>query len=415
MNERWSLMESIGIIAEYNPFHNGHLHQITEAKKKSKIDYTICIMSGNFTQRGEPALFSKWTRAAMAVNSGVDLVIELPCVFTVRSAQDFARGGIRLLSSLNIRHISFGSENADLSLLEKVSAASLDPAITEELHTNLKSGQSYAAALSDAISKTHSIPATILSQPNTILAVEYLNAIKIFKTKQKVLPIERTALHHSDSILGKLASAGSIRKELYSSAPNFSLIEQSIPLQTYQTVKAFYPTLPSMDLLSTTILALLRKIKQPELKNITGISEGLEYKLAKAALQSRNLTELLALTKSKRYPMSRLQRLVFHCLLGTTKQSIANFDQSGPLYARVLAFNTKGREILHEFKRTARIPIITKTTDFLDSTKRSQSQLSPLESMLAIDTYATDLYALCFSPAQIGGLDFLTSPMYIKQ
>ncbi|SEJ07669.1 Predicted nucleotidyltransferase [Propionispira arboris] len=412
-------MESIGIIAEYNPFHNGHLHQITEAKKKSKLDYTICIMSGNFTQRGEPALFSKWTRAAMAVNSGVDLVIELPCVFTVRSAQDFARGGIRLLNSLNIRYISFGSEHADLSLLEKVSSASLDPAITEELHTNLKSGQSYAAALSTAISKTHSIPAAILSQPNTILAVEYLNAIKIFKTKQKILPIERAAApYHSGIISGDLASAGAIRKELYSSSPNFSLIKQSVPLETYQTIETFCQNsaaLPSMDLLSTSILALLRKIKQPELKNITGISEGLEYKIAKAALQSRDLTELLALTKSKRYPMSRLHRLVLHCLLGTTKQSIAAFDQSGPLYARVLAFNMKGREILHELKRTASIPIITKTTNFLDSTKRSHSQLSLLESMLAIDTYATDLYALCFSPAQIGGLDFLTSPMYIKR
>ena len=412
-------MESIGIIAEYNPFHNGHLHQITEAKKKSSIDYTICIMSGNFTQRGEPALFDKWTRAAMAVKSGVDLVIELPCVFTVRSAQDFARGGIRLLNSLNVHHISFGSEHADLSLLEKVSAASLDPAITEELHSNLKSGQSYAAVLSDAISKTHSIPKAILSQPNTILAVEYLNAIKIFKTKQKALPIERVlSPHHSEKISGNLASAGAIRKELYNASPNFSLIKQSMPLQSYQTIETLCQNssaLPSINLLSTSILALLRKIKQPDLKNITGVSEGLEYKLAKAALQSRNLTELLTLTKSKRYPMSRLQRLVLHCLLGTTRESIAAFDQSGPLYARVLSFNTKGREILHELKTTATIPIITKTTDFLDSTKRSQSQLSLFESMLAIDTYATDLYALCFSPAQIGGLDFLTSPMYIKQ
>jgi len=412
-------MESIGIIAEYNPFHNGHLHQITEAKKKSKLDYTICIMSGNFTQRGEPALFDKWTRAAMAVKSGVDLVIELPCVFTVRSAQDFARGGIRLLNSLNIHQISFGSEHADLSLLEKVSAASLDPAITEELHTNLKSGQSYAVALSDALSKTHSIPKNILSQPNTILAVEYLNAIKIFKTKQKALPIERFfAPHHSGKISGNLASASAIRKELYNTSPDFSLIKQSVPLQSYQTIETLCQNssaLPSINLLSTSVLALLRKIKQPELKNITGISEGLEYKLIKAALQSRNLTELLTLTKSKRYPMSRLQRLILHCLLGTTKESIAAFDQSGPLYARVLAFNRKGREILYDLKTTASIPIITKTTDFLNSTKRSQSQLSLFESMLAIDTYATDLYALCFSPAQIGGLDFLTSPMYIKQ
>jgi len=193
-------MEAVGIIAEYNPFHNGHLHHLREAKKQSGAEAAVCVMSGNFTQRGEAALLDKWQRAELAVRCGLDLVIELPLVFALRSAQDFARGGVRLLSQLPaVKSLAFGTEHADLQLLHKISAAAQATSTQLLLQENLKLGQPYAAALAHAIERQCGVSENILREPNTILSVEYLNAIKIFQSPLSPLPIERLISHYADS------------------------------------------------------------------------------------------------------------------------------------------------------------------------------------------------------------------------
>jgi len=252
-------MEAVGIIAEYNPFHNGHLHHLLEAKKKSQADASVCVISGNFTQRGETALLNKWKRAELAARCGADLVIELPFVFAVRSAQDFARGGVRLLSQLPaVKSLAFGSEHPDLTLLDKISTTSLSETTKKLLQDNLKTGQTYAAAMVSAVCRQTSIPETILKEPNTILAVEYLNAIKIFSSTLRPLPIKREISHYNDcSIAAPLASAKAIRSELASIVPDENLIRSAVPSIAYACMQTWKSASPGPANLSQLFPALL--------------------------------------------------------------------------------------------------------------------------------------------------------------
>lgn len=408
-----------GIVAEYNPFHNGHLYHLEQSRKFSGINRTICVMSGNFTQRGDAAILDKWARAAIAVQAGVDLVIELPVVFAVRSAQNFALGALRLLDSLGIvKTLCFGAEHANYALLNEAAQISVSAEFKESLRKNLKLGQSYAAALSAALTESNSIPLHILSAPNNILGIEYLKAIQQNSSKIQPIILQRNmANHHDEQISSSIASATAIRNQLKNPLLDFSLLEKVIPACSYQAISSIYTnqsSFPDMHHLNTAILTILRTIKINELSQITGISEGLEYKFLDAALKSKTMYELLVRTKSKRYPLSRLQRILIHCLLGTNKKAIENFDQTGPLYARVLAFNTCGRTMLKELKSTSSIPIITKITDYLNTATRNRDAQTSLKKMLAIDTYATDIYSLCFAENRQGALDFTHSPIYIK-
>lgn len=412
-------MQTVGLISEYNPFHNGHKYHLEEAKRISKNQYTICIMSGNFTQRGDTAIADKWVRATMAVKSGVDLVIELPTVFAVRSAEHFATGSIRLLNALGIvKNLCFGAENADYPLLNKIANASTDPKVINLLHQNLMAGKSYAAAMSNAITTVYDIPAKILSSPNNILATEYIKAINNYALNIRPIPINRIiSNYHDTEISNTIASATAIRTQLQSPSCDIGALKSALPTCSYDILKTLFLTnksFPCLNNLSSILLYRMRTITASDLEKIIGISEGLENKLLNHSSQATNLEKLLILTKTKRYPLSRLQRILIHLMLGTTKETISHFDKAGPLYARILAFNDQGRQIIKELKKTSSIPLINKATNYLNTTKRSTTQLNDLEKMLAIDTYATDIYSLAYSPNHPGGLDFIQSPIYIK-
>ncbi|MDF2564051.1 MAG: hypothetical protein K0Q53_446 [Massilibacillus sp.] len=412
-------MQAIGLISEYNPFHNGHKYHLEEAKRTSKNQNTICIMSGNFTQRGDVMITDKWARATMAVKAGVDLVIELPTVFAVRSAEHFAAGSIRLLNALGVvKEVCFGAENAEYHLLNKIANASTDTAVINLFHENLLAGKSYAAAMSIAIASIYSIPTKILSSPNNILAIEYIKAINKYDLTIVPIPINRIiANYHDTEISNTIASATAIRAHLQSPDCDISALKSAMPTYSYDLLKASFFTnksFPCLNNLSSIFLYRLRTTNANDLEKIIGISEGLENKLINHSSNAINLENLLTLTKTKRYPLSRLQRVLIHSILGTTKETIAHFDKTGPLYARILAFNDRGRQIIKELKKTSSIPLISKTTKFLNTTKRNTKQLNDLEKMLAIDTYATDIYALAYSPNHPGGLDFIHSPIYIK-
>jgi len=412
-------MQAIGLISEYNPFHNGHKYHLEEAKRISKNQSTICIMSGNFTQRGDVTITDKWSRAAMAVNAGVDLVIELPTVFAVRSAQHFATGSLRLLNALGVvKEVCFGAENAEYHLLNKIANASADTTVINLFHENLMAGKNYASAMSSAITSIYNIPTKILSSPNNILAIEYIKAINNYVLNISPLPINRIiSNYHDTEISNTIASATAIRTHLQSPDCDISTLKSALPAYSYNILKTSLLTnknFPCLNNLSSIILYRLRTMNSNELEQIIGISEGLENKLLNHSSQATSLENLLALTKTKRYPFSRLQRILIHLMLGTTKETISHFDKTGPLYARILAFNDQGRQIIKELKKTSSIPLISKTTNYLNSTKRNTAQLNDLEKMLAIDTYATDIYSLAHSPNHAGGLDFIHSPIYIK-
>lgn len=413
-------MKAVGFIVEYNPFHNGHAWHLAKAKELSGCEFSVAVMSGNFVQRGQPALFDKWQRAEMAVQSGVDLVIELPFVFTVRSAQYFAASGIRLLHSLNIiSHVCFGAETNDTGLLQKIAKASEEKDVVALLKQNLKKGLTYAAALSQSIEASYGINGNLLSSPNTILAVEYLRAIAKYAPELIPLPIKRIANdYHDREISGSIASATAVRLALYASGGLTSNAIETIPKATAIIISKLLsaergPSLP--DGLSQFILARLRTANLNWLKNLPEVSEGLENKISECALKAATLTEFFTMVKSKRYPQTRLQRIITHAIIGTTKSEIAYYDQTGPLYARILAFNKNGRQMLKHISAKSSIPLVTKTTHFLNSRERSSLGEDPLKNMLTIDTIASDIYVLTLPASRWhkGGLDFLLPPTYI--
>lgn len=409
----------MGIIAEYNPFHNGHAHHLQEARRRTGILPAICVMSGNFTQRGDATILDKWTRAAIAVKGGVDLALELPAAFAVRSAQDFAEGGVRLLQELRIvSDLSFGAEDDDLALLKKAAALSVSTETIALLRVHLQSGKSYAAALTAAVNASSECLAKLMAKPNNILAIEYLKALQKHQNEIRPISIKRiVAQYHDTKLTNAIASATAIRAALRVPHPDWAALKRTIPALCWplfiaSSTKGSAP--PHIGALESAIFAKLRVTPPRELEQILTISEGLENKLVRAALQSATLDELLDSTKSKRYPQSRLQRTLLHLLLHSQKETFRAFDATGPLYARVLAFNNRGRMLLKEIKSISRIPVITKTTDYLTSAQRGQEDLTPLQNMLAFDTRATDLYGLCFNEKQAGAQDFTRSPIYIN-
>ncbi len=411
-------MQITGIISEYNPFHNGHKYLIEKHLENNPHSHFIAVMSGNFTQRGEAAILNKWQRARLAVAGGIDLVIELPFVFAVRSAQHFAFGGIDLLQKLNcVDSICFGSEHTDKDELLRIARSFHLPEFSLLFQKQIAQGMSYASAVSKSIAKITNINEEILKAPNTILGIEYLKALQQLQAPFNIDIIKRIKAQHNDLNYQKnFASGTAIRHCLYKDNINFDELKQVVPPETFNLLKQIHEQnqLPLEENLFLPLLLKLRLYKFTDIQKIYGVNEGLEYKLLKACANAENQTELLSGLKSKRYPLTKLQRMLLYLMLDLTKQQINEFDNNGALYARVLAFNEKGTQILRCLKKKSSIPIITKTAVYLDSKKRRQENLTALEKMLSIDTYATELYNLCFNPVRYYGEDFTTSPFYEK-
>ena len=413
----------LGIVGEYNPFHNGHLYHLEQSKKMTSSNYTVAIMGGNFTQRGSTSLIDKWSKAEAAIQNGIDLVIELPVLYTTSSAENFADGAIKILDSLKVvDYISFGAETSDVDILNKFADVLYhEPRKYKILLSHeLSKGISYPKARENALMiYLNDIRkcVNVLSSPNNILGIEYLKANLTLEKPLTVNIIQRMKAEHNDlNYQENFASGTAIRHSLYTNNSNFSKLKQVVPDETYFLLQEIHQTqdLPHLDYLFTNLISKLRLAKLDELTKIYGIREGLEYKLLKTANEAINLQDFFQKLKSKRYPLTNLQRLTLYLLLNITKDLIQRFDDTGALYARVLAFNDKGTELLKQMKKNASIPIITKTTSYLDSKKRCQQKLTTFEEMLAIDTYATELYNLCFNPFKPYGRDFTTSPYYFK-
>ncbi len=414
-------MKAVGIIAEYNPFHSGHQWQLNTAKSLSGCPAAVIVMSGQFVQRGEPALFDKWLRAEMAVRSGADLVIELPAVFALRSAQYFAAGGVRLLQALGIiSHLSFGVEDNNLAALKKL-ADLADTANTGSLvRQKLKSGLSYPAALGQVLlTQSQAEPATIAFTPNNILAIEYLRALNRYADAILPCPVKRQhAGYHEVDISAPFASATAIRKSVLENGCVQPTAAAVIPPASKTIIeKALHsgrgPVIAGA--FETALLARLRTMPLSAIAELPDVTEGLQHRIADTALTATGWDELLSAIKCKRYTHTRLQRILLHALLGTTKAAIEEFDHAGPLYARVLAFSEQGKELLRQASQQSTIPLITKTTHFLNSRQRYMAPLTPLQTMLAVDSTASDIYSLGFAnPAlRYGGWDFRQSPVYL--
>ncbi len=412
-------MKVVGIIAEYNPFHNGHAWHLQQAKQITGAEYTVAAISGHFSQRGEPTILNKWQRAELAVKAGVDLIIELPTVYAVRSAQYFAIGGVRLLNSLGIiTHIAFGAENPDLAILMAIAKATDNYQVRQQLKTFMQSGITYAKALEQAIAQFTNIDPTIIFSPNNILAFEYLRAIDNYAQHIIPIPVARYMSNTRDTLIkAEICSSTAIRNTLNFKAQNLNSIAMTIPAEIFPTLAEFLSHTPGVYLqnFSNIILHILRTQPKSHLVNLPDINEGLHNKLKKASLLAYDLESLLINIKSKRYTRTRIQRILIHALLAITRQQVSKFDNCGPQYIRILAFNNRGQKLLQKINSQAAVPIITKTTKYLNSIERENKDMTLLQEMLTIDTRATDVYTLGYASATgIGGLDFRNSPIIIN-
>ena len=403
-----------GIIAEYNPFHNGHLHQINKLREKLGESCTIiaCI-SGGLTQRGELPVLSKWQRGALAVENGVNLVLELPAVFTSRSAQHFAFGGISLFHKLGVvNHLIFSCAHPDLPLLNKIAGFDLAN-YKNELQTKLKEGFSYASAAAELMAQNIGTEAAILHDPNTILAIEYLKAIKQLNSTIQPLAMQRTGSHHNDhKANGQFASGRAIRNMLQKNC----LDELKLVLPS--TTCAMLTKEPSitfdMHQLYPALQLMLMTSSPEQLRKIDSMSEGLEYKLIEAANAS-SMTEFINTLVSKRYQRTRISRLILHLLLNLTNDITTEADQIGSPYARVLAFDNKGRELIKKLKKVSTIPLITKVSEHINRRDLINKHLAgPLEHILYYDIIAQNIYELC-QKSPVPNHDFLASPIYIQK
>ena len=415
-------MAVVGIIAEYNPFHCGHSFQMEAVRRQHPAAYVVAVMSGSFTQRGAPCILDKWTRARHAIAGGVDLVLELPFVYACRSAQDFARGGISLLSRLGIvTHLAFGTEAEGTELLSELAARIDTSPVQMQLREFLGQGCSYASALTRALVDNAVISEDLLRAPNNILAIEYLRALRLLAPQILPLGIQRISAQHGDPKLhAGITSASSIRYALRAPFPAWDQLKKSVSPYVWDDLKeAHRQGLPQEDSLLELLRYLLLVTDVSALMKTYGVTEGIEHRLIRSLETATDYKVFLETASAKRYPRSRIARLIMHMLLHFQKDHAEECDACGAAYIRPLAFNARGRGLLRTIKGISTLPIITRTAAFLTSSTRKNdaATYSLLQRMLAFDTRATELRSLTLPTAhtKYHCTDFFMSPIFFQK
>ena len=399
----------LGIIAEYNPFHNGHLFHLEESKKITGTTYTIAVMSGNFTQRGSTSLIDKWSKAKSAIENGIDLVIELPVLYSISSAENFAEGAIKILNSLGVvDYISFGAETSNIDILEKVADILYrEPKEFKAILSHeLEKGNSFPKARENALLmylndiKTYS---NILSSPNNILGIEYLKALKKYKSSIIPICVHRYEAEYNDiSYTGNIASSTAIRNIVKNNGLN--ILGNLMPPQSYSSlidsIKVGH-VVPDISVFEREIIYNLRKMSLADIANLPDVNEGLENAIKNATNSCNSIVEFLNIIKSKRYTNTRIQRILLYSLLGISKKDMQISKKINP-YIRVLGFNERGKFIVSEVaKANPSLPIITSVKRFVDNNKNKN-----LNILLEKDIWATNVYTIGYEYDSWNNLDF---------
>ena len=401
----------LGIIAEYNPFHNGHLYHLLKAKELTKSDYVIAILGGNFTQRGEASLVDKWTKAEMAIANGVDLVIELPTIYSVSSAENFADGAIKILNSTKIvDSVCFGSETEDLNKLNIIANVlySEPKEYKELLEKSLKKGISFPKARQEAL-LTYLGDLSfseISSSPNNILGIEYLKSLKKHKSKIQPYCIKRKdAGHLSNDYIGEIASATAIRNLIKTNKLKYLknlLTPASYTILMEEIKKGHFVV--DFSLFENIIIYNLRSMSTSEIASLADVSEGLEFLIKKAANSCNTIDEFIKLVSSKRYTDTRIRRILLYSLLKITKKDMQISKKCIP-YIRVLGFNKNGEKLISQMcKKNPRLNVISSVKKFIDTDTNKNLKL-----LLDKDIYSTNIYTLGFPNDSLANLDFTKS------
>lgn len=397
----------LGIVSEYNPFHNGHLLHLQQSKELTNTAFSVAVMSGNFVQRGDTSLVDKWAKAQMALESGVDLVIELPTIYALSSAENFADGAVKILDSLGVvDYISFGSEIGEIGPLDDVANILYkEPKeFSSLITTQLKSGLSYPKAREIALqqffgnSKKYS---EVLNNPNNILGVEYLKALKRRKSHITPITIKRNySDYNSTTIKNGYASATAIRTMIQEKKN----VHYVVPYESYEILDekiASGKIVPSIKVFEKEIIYNLRKMTLDEIANLPDVTEGLENKIKIAANNCNNLDDLISKIKSKRYTQSRIQRILLYSLLNITQKDI-NISKRVTPYIRVLGFNKHGKRIISAISAAnPKLQIIVSVKKFMENASDNN-----LKKMMAKDIFATNVYTLAFENEPLANLDY---------
>lgn len=397
----------LGIISEYNPFHNGHLLHLQDSKKLTHTDFTIAVMSGNFVQRGDTSIVDKWTKAEMALKAGVDLVIELPTLYAISSAENFAEGAIRILNSLGIvDYVSFGSEIGEISPLNDVAQVLYkEPKeFSALISKQLRSGLSYPKARELAIQMYFGSSqkyTEILENPNNILGIEYLKALKKYKSPIRPITLKRKySDYNSADVKSGIASATAIRTMLQ----NNKNIHYVVPFETYELLeekKKNEQIITSLSVFSKEIIYTLRKMTLSEIASLPDVSEGLENKIKSAVNTSNTLEDLISKIKSKRYTQTRIQRILLYALLNISAKDM-NMSRKQMPYIRILGFNKHGKKIISAIaNNNPKLQIIVSVKKFMENNTDKH-----LHTMMSKDIFATNVYTLGYGNGSLANLDY---------
>jgi predicted nucleotidyltransferase len=447
----------IGFAAEYNPMHSGHLFHVCQIKKQFPKEPIVCVMSGSFTQRGEPAIMDKWARALSAVKNGVDLVVELPLVWATGSSDIFAKGSIYLLNQLGVNRIAFGSESADLHALEKT-ADFLEQNrhnLGKHVKKGLKSGKTYAASIADFVNSNSQIPG-ILKKSNDLLGVSYIRALKNINPALKVTLIKRKGADYSDTLMDirpnetflsatairelitnifkntkiediiKNSASGTVIKETEKA---FEDLKNYLPPNTFkifinQAASKRAPVLKG-DIEDFAILRS-RALAVCDLIKFAGMKNGFENRFLKVIKECTDFDSLLEALKNKNITMARIKRILCWLLLNITEADIAGAGEYPP-YIRPLAYNLKGRSVLKKIRKNTVLPVISKIKGrekriekFNRAAAKTGSPLADVKKIahnLEMEFRATDIWAalLRFKGSRAGGLDFTVSPVQAEK
>ncbi len=404
----------VGIIAEYNPFHNGHSYHIQNTKAQTGADFVVAVMTGNFTQRGNTSVINKWEKTKMALNGDADLVIELPTIYSVSSAENFANGAVKILNELGIVDtISFGMEADDVSTLNNIANVLVNepPEYKAILEHELGKGNSFPKARENALMMyLNDIKryANVVKGSNNILAIEYLKALK--KQKSSIVPfgVKREKVYYnSTKIIDEYASATGIRNLLLHN--QLEEVRKVMPSKSYSILlNNLRQGTYVLDIIAYNdeIIYKLRSMTVKQIANLPDVSEGLEYLIKEVSNKTNNLIELINGIKSKRYTQTRIQRILLYALLGITKKDMEMSKKITP-YIRVLGCSEKGKILLSQINSKAKVITSLKKYEVSNKNKRfCIGKQKTLNRMLEIDKMATDIYTIGYKKDSKAGLDY---------
>ena len=389
-------MKICGIIAEYNPFHNGHAYQIQKLREQG-ITHIVAVMSSNFVQRGEAAVLDKYTRAKTAIINGVDLVLELPLPYCASTAQKFAFGGVSVLEKIGcVDYLGFGCEHDNINDLQVIANFVCTEKSDKALRDSLASGLPYAMARNAVVFNYLGAKySSLMHMPNNILAIEYLRSMRMLRSKIEPLPVLREgAAHDNIDPVGNFASASLIRSAILAS--RFETMTKYLPENVYEIIKneiAEKRCPATIFNCERTVLSKMRALSAEDFLKIPDVSEGLEHRIFESVKKSTNIPNLIINIKTKRYTHSRIRRIVLHSFLGVTRKDFVPIRA-----ARVLAIGERGAEILSRAKKTSMINIYSNYSQVSHLTE-------PAKRLNRIEDRAYDLFGLCTPKVQPSNLN----------